>query len=112
MRGADMPRVTRIIPTVEIVSGACLGFGAGLVWGILRFRLGDIATGIFFGPLFGLLIGWFIATFTGATGTLSVKSVLVNMVHILWVLVYVFCFVGAIGVLYAMFSDAYGPRRE
>jgi hypothetical protein len=112
MRGAMLPRVTRQIPAVEILAGAVMGLCVGLAWGLIRLRLGDVASGAFFGTLFGLLIGWLIGTFTGATGTLSVRTVLTNMLHILWVLTVVAFFVGIIGLLAALAGDAYGPRRD
>ena len=112
LRGAIVPGVTRRIPMVEIAAGALLGLAAGVLWALLRWKLGDIPGGIFFGPLFGGLIGWLIATFTGATGTLSVRTVLANIIHIVWVLTVVACFVGIVGILAALAGAAYGPTRE
>ena len=112
LRGKDVPKVTRQVPAVEIVAGAILGLIVGLLWGIWRFRAGDVASGIFLGPIFGLLIGWLIGLFTGATGTLSARTVLVNMLHIVWVLTVVFCFVGIIGLAAALVGAAYGPGRD
>ena len=112
LRGRHVPGVTRRIPAVEIVAGAILGVIAGFVWGLLRWKFGEVLAGMFFGTLFGLLIGWLIATFTGATGTLSVRTVLVNMLHIVWVLTVVACFVGIIGLLAALAGAAYGPASR
>jgi hypothetical protein len=112
LRGADLPRVTRLVPAVEIIAGAILGLLVGALCGVIRWRLGAVAGGLFFGPLFGALIGWLIATFTGATGTLSFSTVRANMVHILWVLTVVACFVGIVGLLAALAGAAYGPGRE
>ena len=65
------------------------------------------------------LIGWLIATFTGATGTLTLRTVLHNMVHIVWVLtVVIFCsgIMMLLGLLFTLFvsNDAKGllPGRR
>jgi len=108
----DLPALTRQIPTVEIFSGAVLGMIAGVVTGVFRAGVVDLGWSMIYGTVFGLLIGWLIATFTGATGTLSPRTVMANMLHILWVLTVVAFFVGIIGVLAALAGAAYGPDRH
>jgi hypothetical protein len=110
--GEDIPAVTRQVPAVEIVAGALLGLGFGLLWGVARLNPTDVALGLMFGFVFGLLIGWLIGLFTGATGTLSVHTVLTGMVHILLVLTVVACFVGIVGIIAALLGAAYGPDRR
>jgi hypothetical protein len=110
--GKEVPPLTRKVPTVEIMAGAALGFAIGLVWGISRMGVVDLGWSVIFGTLFGLLIGWLIATFTGATGTLSLRTVLTNMVHIVLVLTIAVFFLVAVGVLAAIAGDAYGPARR
>jgi hypothetical protein len=110
-RRGDLPPLTRRVPTVEIIAGAILGVTVGALCGLARLSPTDVAWGIFFGSLFGLLTGWLIGLFTGATGTLSYHTVLTGMVHILWVLTVVFCFVGVIGLVAALAAEAFGPRR-
>jgi hypothetical protein len=112
LHGADMPRVTRRVPAVEIAAGALLGLGVGVLIGLWRFSLADVVYGMFFGPLFGLLIGWLIATFTGATGTLTWRTVLHNVVHIVWVLTVVIVCSGVMVLLAALAEAAYGRRQE
>ena len=41
--------MTRKVPAVEIVAGAIIGLVAGFFWGLLRWKFGDIAGGMFFG---------------------------------------------------------------
>jgi small-conductance mechanosensitive channel len=108
----DIPALTRQIPTVEIFSGAVLGMIVGIVTGVFRAGVVDLGWSMIFGTVFGLLIGWLIATFTGATGTLSIRTVMANMLHILWVLTVVAFFVGIIGLLAALAGAAYGPDRR
>jgi hypothetical protein len=110
--GADVPRVTRRVPTVEIVAGAILGLAVGVVLGTLRLTLADVIAGMFFGPLFGLLIGWLIATYTGATGTLSIRTVMHNIVHIVWVLTFLIFFSGIVMLLAALDDARYGRSRQ
>jgi hypothetical protein len=110
--GEDVPAVTRQVPAVEIVAGALLGFGVGLLWGIFRLNLTDVAAGMMFGTVFGLLIGWLIGLFTGATGTLDRRTVLSGMLHILWVLTVVACLVSVVGIIAALLGAAYGPGRN
>jgi len=112
LHGGDMPRVTRRVPAVEIAAGALLGLAIGILFGMLRFSLTDLFYGMFFGPLFGLLIGWLIATFTGATGTLTLRTVLHNVVHIVWVLAVVIVCSGALVLLAALADAAYGRSRQ
>jgi hypothetical protein len=110
--GKEVPHLTRRVPTVEIMAGATLGFGVGLVWGLARMAVIDLGWSVIFGTLFGLLIGWLIATFTGATGTLSVRTVLTNIVHIILVLTVAVFFLAAIGMLSAIVGEAYQPSRR
>ncbi len=110
--GTDLPSLTRQIPAVEIVAGAALGMAAGVLWALLRWRVGELGSDLVYGTLLGLLTGWLIGTFTGATGTLSVRTVLANMIHIVWVLTCVFFFVGILGFIAAVAGAAYGPDRR
>ncbi len=112
LRGAHVPRITRRIPAVEITAGAVLGLAVGILYGVLRLSLADVFSGMFFGPLFGLLIGWLIATFTGATGTLTLRTVLHNVIHIVWVLTVVIFCSGIMVLLAALADAAYGRSRH
>jgi hypothetical protein len=112
LHGIDVPRLTRYIPLVEISAGALLGLAVGIAYGVLRFSVADVISGMFFGPLFGLLIGWLIATFTGATGTLTLRTVLHNVVHIVWVLTVVIFCSGVVMLLAALADAAYGRSRQ
>ena len=112
LHGRDIPRVTRRVPAVEIAAGALLGLAVGILVGLWRLSLADLVGGMFFGPLFGLLIGWLIATFTGATGTLTWRTVLHNVVHIVWVLTVVIVCSGVMVLLAALADAAYGRRQE
>ena len=112
LHGTRVPRLTRRIPAVEITAGAVLGLAVGILFGVLRFSLADLFSGMFFGPLFGLLIGWLIATFTGATGTLSLRTVLHNVIHIAWVLTVVIFCSGVMVLLAAIADAAYGRSRH
>jgi hypothetical protein len=112
LHGIDVPRLTRHIPLVEIAAGALLGLVFGIAYGALRFAIADLISGMFFGPLFGLLIGWLIATFTGATGTLTLRTVLHNVVHIVWVLTVVIFCSGVVMLLAALADAAYGRSRH
>jgi uncharacterized membrane protein len=107
----DIPALTRQIPTVEICAGAVLGMIAGIALGLCRWGVADVAWSMFYWTLFGLLTGWLIGTFTGATGTLSVRTVLANMLHIVLVLGIVAVFVSIVGFLAALAGAAYGPDR-
>ncbi len=110
--GKDVPALTRQVPMVEIMAGAALGFLIGLVWGVSRMAVIEGGWSVICGTLFGLLIGWLIATFTGATGTLTWRTVMTNMVHIVWVLT-VCLFLAGIVMLLAAFADAaYGRDRQ
>jgi hypothetical protein len=111
-RGHDGPALTRQVPTVEILAGAAWGLIVGLVLGLHRGASLDLGWSLIFGTLFGLLIGWLIGLCTGATGTLTTRTVLVNMVHIAWVLTVAVFLLGIIGVLAALAGDAYGPDRN
>jgi small-conductance mechanosensitive channel len=110
--GQDGPRLTRQVPTVEIFAGAVLGLIAGLAWGASRGAVVDLGWSLICGTLFGLLIGWLIGLFTGATGTLSPRTVLVNMVHIVWVLTVAIFFVGIIALLAALAGAVYDSDRR
>ncbi len=112
LHGAKVPPVTRRIPAVEITAGAVLGLAVGILYGILHFSLADLFSGMFFGPLFGLLIGWLIASFTGATGTLTPRTVLHNVIHIAWVLTVVIFGSGVLILLAALADAAYGRSRD
>lgn len=112
LHGVKVPRVTRRIPAVEITAGALLGLAVGVLYGVLRLSLADVCSGMFFGPLFGLLIGWLIATFTGATGTLTLRTVLHNVIHIMWVLAVVIFCSGVMILLAALADAAYGRRQD
>jgi hypothetical protein len=107
----DIPALTRQIPTVEICAGAVLGMCAGIVLGLCRWGVVDFAWSMFYWTLFGALVGWLIGTFTGATGTLSTRTVLANMLHIVLVLGIAAVFVGIVGFLAALAGAAYGPDR-
>jgi hypothetical protein len=112
----DVPRLTRQVPTVEIMAGAALGFIAGLFLFVGRMALVDLGWCLIISTLFGLLIGWLIATYTGATGTLTWHTVLTNMIHIVWVLMACIFLAGitAMGavMLITAFSDADRRARE
>ena len=110
--GKELPALTRQVPMVEIMAGAALGFIAGLVWGLSRMAVVDFSWSVIFGTLFGLLIGWLIATFTGATGTFSWRTVLTNMVHIVWVLTVCIFLAGGMMLLAAFADAAYGRDRQ
>jgi hypothetical protein len=110
--GQDGPVLTRQVPTVEIFAGAAWGLIAGFAWGLSRGGAIDLGWSLIIGTLFGLLIGWLIGLFTGATGTLSPRTVLVNMVHIAWVLTAVVFLFGIVAVLVALAGAAYGPDRS
>jgi hypothetical protein len=112
LRGINIPALTRQIPTVEIAAGAVLGMSAGIVIGLFRSGVVDAGWTMIVGTLFGLLLGWLIGTFTGATGTLSVRTVLANMLHIVLVLTVAAIFVGIIGFVAAVAGAAYGPDRS
>jgi small-conductance mechanosensitive channel len=107
----DIPALTRKIPTVEIYAGAVLGMIVGITLGLCRWGVVDFAWSMFYWTLFGLLVGWLIGTFTGATGTLSTRTVLVNMLHIVLVLGIAAIFIFIVGFLAALAGAAYGPDR-
>src|SRR5207245_296882 len=73
--GHDVPTLTRHVPTVEILAGAALGCGVALLVNLGRVPLLDLGWRMIVGTLFGGLLGWLIASFTGATGTLSWRTV-------------------------------------
>jgi hypothetical protein len=108
----DIPALTRQIPTVEICAGAALGMAAGIVAGFFRSGVLDAGWSMIYSTVFGLLVGWLIGTFTGATGTLSLRTILANVLHILLVLAVAALFVGIIGFLAALAGAAYGPDRR
>jgi hypothetical protein len=110
--GQEVPAVTRRVPTVEIMAGAVLGLLAGLLLNIGRWSIVDLGWGMIFGALFGLLIGWLIGSFTGATGTLTWRTVLTNMVHIVWVLTVCIFLAGIMMLLAALADAAYGRTRQ
>jgi hypothetical protein len=96
---------------VEILAGAALGLLTGLLWAVSRSTAVDVGWSVIDGTLFGLLIGWLVGLFTGATGTLSVRTVLTNMVHIVWVLTVVLAFVAFSAIFVAFADAAYGSTR-
>jgi small-conductance mechanosensitive channel len=108
----DIPALTRQIPTVEICAGAALGLAGGFVVGLFRAGVLDLGWCMIYGTVLGLLVGWLIGTFTGATGTLSIRTVLANVLHILLVLAVAAIFVSIIGFLAALAGAAYGPDRH
>jgi hypothetical protein len=111
-QAVDMPALTRQIPTVEICAGAALGLAAGMVAGLFRSGVLDLGWSMIYGAVFGLLVGWLIGTFTGATGTLSIRTVLANVVHIVLVLAIAAVFVGIAAFIAALAGAAYGPDRR
>jgi uncharacterized membrane protein len=112
LHGINIPALTRQIPTVEAAAGAVLGMGVGIVLGFFRTGIADAGWTVIFCTVFGLLLGWLIGTFTGATGTLSVRTVLANMLHIIIVVGVVAIFVAIVGFIAAILGAAYGPDRN
>lgn len=112
LHGISIPTLTRKIPAVEAAAGAVLGMGLGIVLAFFRTAIADAGWTVIFCTVFGMLLGWLIGTFTGATGTLSVRTVLANMLHIVLVLGVAAVFIAILGFVAAIAGAAYGPDRN